>query len=155
MADCIKQVHNNQFVHLDIKFENFIVYKKPFHLKLIDFGTSHPLQAGVAELQTVAGTIGYTAPELFKGYYHQNSDIWSLGVCLWALVTGHLPFSRALVSLSNPDEISYSTLCISSKISSTIYALVLRATIGRLYLVFLNTIQKKEWVYQKLRRLYR
>ena len=103
MADCIKQVHNNQFVHLDIKFENFIVYKKPFHLKLIDFGTSHPLKVGVAKLQTIAGTIGYTAPELFKGYYHQNSDIWSLGVCLWALVTGHLPFSR--ISFSKyPDE---------------------------------------------------
>ena len=82
MADCIKQVHNNQFVHLDIKFENFIVYKKPFHLKLIDFGTSHPLKVGVAKLQTIAGTIGYTAPELFKGYTIRIVILMGLG---WTL----------------------------------------------------------------------
>ena len=105
MADCIEQIHRNQFVHLDIKFENFIVCKKPYHLTLIDFGTSHPLQTGAAELQMIVGTLGYAAPELFNGSYHKNSDIWSLGVCLWALVTGHWPFSRASFS-QHPDKIA-------------------------------------------------
>lgn len=94
MATCIQQIHDNNFVHLDIKFENFIVYKNPYHLILIDFETCHPLQTGVTELQMVVGTKGYIAPEIFKGFYHQNSDIWSFGVCLWALVTGHWPFSH-------------------------------------------------------------
>ncbi len=54
------KIHRNQFVNLDIKFENFIVCKKPYHLTLIDFGASHPLQTGLAELQMSSGTLGYT-----------------------------------------------------------------------------------------------
>ena len=66
--------------------------KNPHRLKLIDFGTSHARVGRTQKLQTVAGTHGYAAPEIYKGYYHDNSDIWSLGVCIWCITTGFMPF---------------------------------------------------------------
>ena len=103
MSDCIEQIHNNGFVHLDIKFENFVVHKNPYHLTLIDFGCCHVLRPEMNKLQTIVGTRGYIAPELYSGQYHQNSDIWSLGICLWCMVTGQFPFSRTTFS-QNPNN---------------------------------------------------
>ena len=96
MANCIEQLHQNNFVHLDIKLENFIVYeKKPYQLKLIDFATCHPLsETQTKKLQLIVGTYGYSAPEIYDGYYHKNSDIWSLGVCIWCITTGFMPFDH-------------------------------------------------------------
>ena len=93
MALCVAQLHENNFVHLDIKLENFIAYKKnPHRLKLIDFENSHARMRTTRKLQMVVGTRGYAAPEIYKGFYHDNSDIWSLGVCIWCITTGFMPF---------------------------------------------------------------
>jgi len=59
-------------------------------IRLIDFGL-----AAVAEKRTLtefAGTPYYMAPEVFKHLYGRKSDIWSLGVILYTLLSGYLPF---------------------------------------------------------------
>jgi len=96
MALCIKQCLDSDVAHLDIKTENFIVVDpQHYKLMLIDFGTAHCLSRGrgMGLLKMPAGTHGYSPPEFYDGRFHRNSDIWSLGVCTWVLLTGGLPFS--------------------------------------------------------------
>ena len=96
MASCIRQIHDNNFAHLDIKLENFIALEtQPIQLKLIDYATCHPLFLNKMKLQVGVGSRGYTAPEAHNGYYHVNSDIWSFGVCIWCITTGVMPFGSS------------------------------------------------------------
>ena len=61
-------------------------------IRLIDFGLSKFL-AQKTNLSEIAGTIDYMAPEVLDGYYNQKADIWSLGVALFIMISGHYPFS--------------------------------------------------------------
>ena len=76
-------------MHRDIKPDNIIVTNDN-QIRLIDFGL-----AAVAKKRTLtdeAGTPYYMAPEVFKHLYGKRSDIWSLGVILYTLLSGYLPF---------------------------------------------------------------
>lgn len=98
MASIIKILHSLGIVHLDIKMENFIlVNDNPITLKLIDFGTAHPIVKLLSKINTVVGTLGYSAIEIYNRDYHQNSDVWSLGVIIWVLITHTLPFDHSTV----------------------------------------------------------
>jgi len=84
--------HSMGIVHRDIKPENIMITKND-HVKLIDFGLSK--NAGPqthALMHTIAGTPYYMAPEVLKGSYQDKADMWSLGVLLYTLVSGYLPF---------------------------------------------------------------
>ena len=73
-------------IHRDIKPENIIV-SNDGQIRLIDFGL-----AAVAKKRTlteIAGTPYYMAPEVFKHLYGRKSDIWSLGVLLYILLSGY------------------------------------------------------------------
>jgi len=61
-------------------------------IKLIDFGLSRKMEKKSRSLSTVAGTLAYMAPEIIRGQYGKECDIWSLGVLLYVLVSGYLPF---------------------------------------------------------------
>ena len=95
MGKCIKTLHDVGFVHLDIKLENFIlIHKDPLRLKLIDFGTAHPYTEKLSKIDLTVGTRGYTSMELYRGNYNNKCDVWSLGVCLWILLTSTAPFNH-------------------------------------------------------------
>ena len=78
-------------VHRDIKPEN-IMYGRDGEVKLIDFGISRQVDNSLQRLSTIAGTPFYMAPEILDGQYNSMCDIWSLGVLLYVLVSGYLPF---------------------------------------------------------------
>ncbi len=95
MANCVKALHDSGFVHLDIKLENFVlVNKDPLILKLIDFGTAHPICDTLKRLDITVGTRGYTGLEIYRGQYNKKSDVWSLGVCLWILLTSQHAYNH-------------------------------------------------------------
>ena len=91
--------HQNNIVHRDIKLEN-IMYLRPKvggsmsnDIKVIDFGLStvHNYKKK-GSLNSLVGTPYYVAPEVIEGKYGLECDCWSLGVILYVLITGHLPF---------------------------------------------------------------
>ena len=95
MGKCIKALHDEGFVHLDIKLENFLLTgRNPLRLKLIDFGTAHPLKKKLSKIDITVGTKGYSSLELYRGKYNNKCDVWSLGVCFWILLTSYLPFNH-------------------------------------------------------------
>jgi serine/threonine protein kinase len=85
--------HNRNLVHRDIKIEN-VLFDDFMNVRLIDFGFSKPLTDIQPQLRTVCGSYPYCAPEVFQGLpYGKPVDIWSLGIVLFAMVYGRLPFS--------------------------------------------------------------
>jgi calcium-dependent protein kinase len=89
----INHCHSWGVIHRDIKPEN-IMYDKDGEIKLIDFGLSRIIeeQKSRKALHTYCGTLAYMAPEVLSGTYNKECDIWSLGVLLYVLVSGYLPF---------------------------------------------------------------
>jgi len=87
----VNHCHANNIIHRDIKPEN-IMYGKDGEIKLIDFGLSKILDTKKV-MNTIVGTPYYMAPEVIKGVYDKKCDIWSIGVLLYTLVSGYLPFT--------------------------------------------------------------
>jgi serine/threonine protein kinase len=68
----------------------------PKVIKLIDFDTSSRYDPTSPKSKSVVGTHGYIAPESYKGEYTPSSDLWSVGVIFYVLMTGDMPFENAL-----------------------------------------------------------
>ena len=93
LVGAVSYVHNLSCVHRDLKLENILLDKNE-NVKLCDFGFTREYEAKISHLQTFCGTVCYSAPEMLKGekYAGEKVDIWSLGIILYALLTGELPF---------------------------------------------------------------
>jgi len=60
-------------------------------IKVIDFGCSHLFKAN-EKYKEIIGTINYNSPEVIKGNYNEKCDIWSVGIIMYILLTGKMPF---------------------------------------------------------------
>ena len=85
-------LHHNGIIHRDIKPENIVfVELNNFNaLKLIDFGLS--IQQNAKKDNRRVGTPYYMSPEMVRGNFNYASDVWSIGVILFIMVTGKQPF---------------------------------------------------------------
>lgn len=95
--------HRQGIIHGDVKASNFVIQNLVGYtmfkqgnmlpsgwLKAIDFGTSQ--FSGRGRCSKKVGTPTHRAPEVIAGNYHTEADIWSLGVMLFRLLAGELPF---------------------------------------------------------------
>jgi hypothetical protein len=90
LLDVMVFAHQQKIMHRDIKPENIILMPNG-HLKLLDFGTAKDLTRRSVS-NTIIGSRPYMAPEQILGRSRLASDVWALGVILYALATDCLPF---------------------------------------------------------------
>jgi serine/threonine protein kinase len=90
----VEYCHKCMIVHRDLKPENLLLSADKKHLVISDFGLSTGMQGSRSVLKTRCGTVHYISPEVAKGdpYVGMASDIWSVGIILYAMVTATLPF---------------------------------------------------------------
>ncbi|KAL3288636.1 hypothetical protein HHI36_003069 [Cryptolaemus montrouzieri] len=97
LVDAVDYCHERGVVHRDIKCENMLMDNE-FNIKLSDFGFARghlkPRNGQVPLSDTFCGSYAYASPEILRGipYQPQQADIWSMGVVLFAMVFGRLPF---------------------------------------------------------------
>lgn len=85
-------LHSKQITHRDIKPANVLLQGET--PRLTDFGVSRLAQNNTSVSQTIAGTPKYMSPETFDGKRNAQTDIWSVGVMLYQMLSGKLPFPQ-------------------------------------------------------------
>ncbi len=131
VADALAHAHGHGVIHRDVKPQNILLDHEG-HVRLTDFGTARII--GVQRAQTtgfVLGTVQYLSPEQARGErVDQRSDIYSLGVVLYELLTGRLPFdgdTALSVALKQANEPVPSPRIWNPRLSATAETITFRA----------------------------
>ncbi|KAI9251247.1 kinase-like domain-containing protein [Sporodiniella umbellata] len=99
IISALDYMHRNSIVHRDLKIENILLDKDRKNVKVVDFGLSN-LYCPERRLSTYCGSLYFAAPELLRGepYRGPEIDVWSLGVVIYVMVTGVVPFDDLSLS---------------------------------------------------------
>ncbi|KAJ1970156.1 Serine/threonine-protein kinase [Dispira parvispora] len=118
--------HAYSIIHRDLKLENVMIDRHTKRIKLIDFGLANFFDSQ-SMLATACGSIPYTAPEILRGdkYVGPEVDVWSVGILLYVMTTGMLPFGDPSVP-KNYENIAAGNFWIPSGMTEELQNLLIR-----------------------------
>lgn len=94
----VSHMHSHKIAHRDLKLENIKFTSdntSKSGIKILDFGFACKINHDTNEMTGACYTLDYAAPEILSNKkYTESCDLWSLGVILYALLTGEMPFRR-------------------------------------------------------------
>ncbi|NLP30837.1 MAG: Stk1 family PASTA domain-containing Ser/Thr kinase [Clostridiales bacterium] len=133
IASALSHAHKNHIIHRDVKPHN-ILLTKDGNAKITDFGIAKAVNTGTIASNTgmIMGSVHYFSPEQARGgYVDEKSDIYSLGIVLYEMLTGQVPFDAenpvAVAMKHIKDEITPPSKLVS-EIPAEVEAIVLKAT---------------------------
>ncbi|WP_445488334.1 Stk1 family PASTA domain-containing Ser/Thr kinase [Niallia sp. 03133] len=132
LTSAISHAHQNNIVHRDIKPHNILVDKQG-NVKITDFGIAMALSAtSITQTNSVLGSVHYLSPEQARGgMANKKSDIYSLGIVMFELLTGRLPFSgesAVSIALKHLQSETPSIRRWNEEIPQSVENIVLKAT---------------------------
>lgn len=131
IASALEHAHMNHIVHRDIKSHNIMI-KDDNTVKVTDFGIARAVSSStITNTGNIIGSVHYFSPEQARGgYTDEKSDIYSLGVVMYELVTGRLPFegdTPISVALKHIQEEVVSPRTINNKIPKSLDDIIMKA----------------------------
>jgi serine/threonine protein kinase len=93
LISAVHHIHSKNIIHRDLKMENILLTDNRNEVKIIDFGLSKILSIDGNDKLSFVGTPIYTSPEVFNhDLYDFKTDMWSLGVIMYVMLSGAYPF---------------------------------------------------------------
>lgn len=131
IAQALKHAHLNHIVHRDIKPQNIMITEDN-RIKVTDFGIATAVTSStIINSTNILGSVHYSSPEQFRGgYVDEKSDIYSLGIVMYEMITGKIPFSGespVTVALKHSQEEIIPPSEIDNRVSKDLESIILKA----------------------------
>ena len=130
VAQGIEAAHNHHIVHRDIKPQNIIISKEG-KVKVTDFGIARAASSNTINSNAM-GSVHYISPEQARGgYSDERSDLYSLGITMFEMVTGHVPFegdNTVTVALAHLEDPMPDPRTLNPEVSPSLARIILKCT---------------------------
>lgn len=131
VASGIEAAHEQHIIHRDIKPQNMLI-SMDGKVKVADFGIARAVSSQTMNAATVVGSVHYISPEQARGgYSDERSDLYSLGITMFEMVTGHVTFegdNTVTVALAHLEEPMPDPRTLNPDVSPSLARIILKCT---------------------------